>query len=134
MSKSYKLRLNELQILADDLPKNGIIILRGNLASGKTTLAQILCRNLGFSGEVTSPTFSVMNSYDNKIFHYDIYQTGFANFLKSGLYENLFEDGLHIVEWGDDELENFLKKQELAYCVVEISLGEDYRIYKVSYA
>lgn len=143
MSKKFEnnfemiLGLDELINLVQILPKNGIIILKGNLASGKTTLVKQIAKFHGFNGVVSSPTFSIMQNYKTlnlEIFHYDIYQNGVKNLLQNGLIENFFEDGLHLVEWGDENLEEYFKKFELPYCVIEIENLENKRKYKVSYA
>ena len=129
--------INELINLVQKLPKNGIIILKGNLASGKTTLVKEITKFHGFAGVVNSPTFSIMQNYkcqNLEIFHYDIYQNGVKSLTQNGLFENFFEDGLHLVEWGDENLEKYFKKFELPYCVIEIENLENKRKYKVSYA
>ena len=41
------------------VPKNTIIFLTGDLASGKTTLTKAIAKSKGIEGEVTSPTFSL---------------------------------------------------------------------------
>ena len=128
MSKRFELGLNELDKLIIELPNSGIIALRGNLASGKTTLSQAIIKT-----QATSPTFSIMQEYDG-IYHYDIYQGGFKAIKQNGLYENFYEDGLHIVEWADDALIEFAKKNGLDICIVDIEICGDKRIYEVSYA
>ena len=129
--------INELINLVQKLPKNGIIILKGNLASGKTTLVKEIAKFHGFAGVVNSPTFSIMQNYkcqNLEIFHYDIYQNGVKSLTQNGLFENFFEDGLHLVEWGDENLEKYFQKFELNYCTIEIKNLENKREYKVSYA
>ncbi|NLK67258.1 MAG: tRNA (adenosine(37)-N6)-threonylcarbamoyltransferase complex ATPase subunit type 1 TsaE [Campylobacteraceae bacterium] len=132
-SKSFELSQNELLNLVKTLPSQGVIILRGNLASGKTTLVKEIAKFRGFDGVVSSPTFSVMQNYGD-IYHYDLYQSGFDGIIKNGLFENFFEDGLHLVEWGDERLENALKKFEIDYSIIEIEPLGNKRLYKVSYA
>ncbi len=86
----------------------------------------------GLDDVVTSPTFSVMQNY-GEIWHYDIYNAGYEGLVKNGLFENFFENGLHLVEWGDENLEKSFDKFELSYCIVEIkNLGDkrEYRVYK----
>lgn len=130
MSKRFKLGLNELNSLVKELPNSGIIALRGNLASGKTTLSKAIINS---SNLVTSPTFSIMQEYDG-VYHYDIYSGGFKALKQNGLYENLYEYGLHIIEWADDELLEFAKTNGLDVCIVDIEICGDERIYEVSYA
>ncbi|MGP1484779.1 MAG: tRNA (adenosine(37)-N6)-threonylcarbamoyltransferase complex ATPase subunit type 1 TsaE [Campylobacter sp.] len=127
----FDLKLDELEKLVEILPKSGIIILQGDLASGKTTLVKRIVKSAGFDENVTSPTFSVMQIYGEKIFHYDIYQHGFEAILRNGLFENLFESGLHLVEWGDDDLEKALKKFEQKFLKIKISPSENGRKYEV---
>ena len=135
--ESFILGIDELINLVQKLPKNGIIILKGNLASGKTTLVKEIAKFHGFAGVVNSPTFSIMQNYkcqNLEIFHYDIYQNGVKSLTQNGLVENFFEDGLHLVEWGDENLEKYFQKFELNYCTIEIKNLENKREYKVSYA
>ncbi len=131
MRRIFNLNLNELDELVGILPKSGVIILQGDLASGKTTLVKAIVKAHGIDADVTSPTFSVMQSYGDKIFHYDIYQSGFEGILKNGLFENLLEDGLHLVEWGDDSLENLLAKFGEKYIKIIISPSANGRKYEV---
>lgn len=135
--ENFILGIDELVNLVQKLPKNGIIILKGNLASGKTTLVKEIAKFHGFAGVVNSPTFSIMQNYkcqNLEIFHYDIYQNGVKSLTQNGLFENFFEDGLHLVEWGDENLEKYFQKFELNYCTIEIKNLKNKREYKVNYA
>ncbi|MGG7048170.1 MULTISPECIES: tRNA (adenosine(37)-N6)-threonylcarbamoyltransferase complex ATPase subunit type 1 TsaE [unclassified Campylobacter] len=123
--------LDEIYKVVELLPEQGVVILQGNLASGKTTFVKALAKFHGITEDVTSPTFSVMQSYEDRIFHYDIYQNGIDALLANGLFENLLEDGLHLVEWGDERLENLLKKYELKYTKIIIKTIENAREYEV---
>ena len=131
MKRIFNLNLNELDELVKILPKSGVIILQGDLASGKTTLVKAIVKAHGIDADVTSPTFSVMQSYGDKIFHYDIYQSGFEGILKNGLFENLLEDGLHLVEWGDESLQKMLAKFGEKYVKIIISPSANGRQYEV---
>ena len=135
--ENFILGIDELVNLVQKLPKNGIIILKGNLASGKTTLVKEIAKFHGFDGVVNSPTFNIMQNYkcqNLEIFHYDIYQNGVKSLTQNGLFENFFEDGLHLVEWGDENLEKYFQKFELNYCTIEIKNLRNKREYKVNYA
>lgn len=132
--KEFVLAQNELDILCEALPKEGIILLKGDLASGKTTLVKALARFKGSKDEVNSPTFSLLQSYESNegaIYHYDIYNDGFLGLLQRGLCENLYEKGLHLLEWGDENLEHYLQKMGLTSLSVEITNYEDKRKYVI---
>lgn len=103
--------------------KAKILLLRGDLASGKTTLVKALALANGVKDAVSSPTFAIMHEYQGlcgTIYHYDIYNAGFAGLLEHGLCENLSTQGLHIVEWADERLENYLKNMGLKALKIEI--------------
>lgn len=127
----FILGLDELDKLVAELPDEGIVLLRGDLASGKTTLVKQICKFKNIADEVTSPTFSVMHSYDDRVFHYDIYQKGVDAILVNGLFENLFKDGLHLVEWADDALINLLQNYGLKYTILDILPESEKRKYRV---
>lgn len=137
MQKKFEAVLseNELLNLVQILPKTGVILLQGNLACGKTTLAKAIVKSRGFKDTVSSPTFSLMQNY-GEIYHYDIYRVGFNAITQNGLFENIFEDGLHLIEWGDDNLIKALKKYEMNFYIVKITaqISENKRKYEVFYA
>ena len=111
---------------------SGIILLKGDLASGKTTLVKAFVKSLGISQEATSPTFSVMNVYDGKVYHYDIYNEGTAKFIESGLLENLEKEGYHFIEWADEKLEKILEAYGFDYITVEIIPEGTKRRYRIT--
>ncbi len=112
-----------------EIGSGGIILLKGDLASGKTTFVKEFVENLGLHVEVSSPTFSVMNEYENKVCHYDIYQNGVEGFLQSGLLEKLDEPKYHLIEWADDRLEEILRKMGFKFLKIEIITMENKRGY-----
>ncbi len=131
-----KCSLKELDKLTEELIEFAkdckIILLRGDLASGKTTLVQKFSKALGLDAEITSPTFSIQNSHDGKLYHYDIYQNGIDAFLSLGLFEELDRDGFHLIEWGDEELEKVLKSYFIDYITVDIRKNsQNDRVYRV---
>ena len=109
--------------------KDIIVLLQGDLASGKTTLVKEYVSYLGLNEAVTSPTFSLQSIYGNKIFHYDIYNKSIEEFLALGLLEEFDKSGVHFVEWGDEKLKILLKKLGFDVLVIEIKQIEDKREY-----
>jgi len=133
--KTYKLKLNELDSLVEDVLKSfksGVIVLKGDLAAGKTTLVKAMAKALGVTDEVTSPTFSLQNCYGNGVYHYDIYNHGLERFVSLGMLEELDKDGLHFVEWGTDELMDVLSSAGIETMSIEIDkITQNVREYKV---
>ncbi len=123
-----ELRYFTKEIIAK-IGSEGIILLKGDLASGKTTFVKEFVNNLGLHVEVSSPTFSIMNEYENRVCHYDIYQNGVEAFLQSGLLEKLDEPKYHLIEWADDRLEDILKKMGFEFLKIEIETLKDKRAY-----
>lgn len=65
--------------LADVLRPGDVIALFGDLGAGKTTLARAILRGLGFSGDVGSPTFPIVQVYEDgelrvPVWHIDLYR------------------------------------------------------------
>lgn len=88
------------------------IALIGDLGTGKTHMSQGIAKGLGVMEEITSPTFSLMNTYMTllgEIYHFDLYRMDYVSELENiGFYE-FTEDQISIVEWADkfiDELPN----------------------------
>jgi len=97
--------------LADVLTPPRLLILRGDLGAGKTTLVKGIADALDAAEaeEVTSPTFTLVHEYDGtqngkpvKLFHLDVYRLEGERQLETlGLDELLTEDALVLVEWGE---------------------------------
>jgi len=111
------------------VPANAIIFLIGNLAAGKTTLTAKIAKNRGVEGEVTSPTFSLQQCYDENLYHYDLYRVENSEFMELGLFEEFDKDGWHMIEWGDSELKNFLIEAGYNVFTVTIRPFEEKRKY-----
>lgn len=133
--KKFILSLDEIDVVVQDVAKNfsaGVIVLRGDLAAGKTTFVKKMVKFLGVEEEVTSPTFSLQHCYGDRIFHYDMYNHGLEHFISLGMLEELERDGLHFVEWGDDELVKILNSAEIKTMVIDIEkISDNKREYKV---
>ena len=137
MQKTFELKLNEIKSLVEYLIEllkddNFIVILRGDLASGKTTLVKNYVKALNLDDLVTSPTFSLQVIYSNNIFHYDVYNKTLGEFISLGMLEEFEKEGTHFVEWGDEKLENLLKDYGYNVILIEIEKKENKRLYKIN--
>ncbi len=109
--------------------KDMVVLLRGTLASGKTTLVKHYVKSLDIEDEVNSPTFSIQSVYANNIYHYDVYNKTLDEFIALGLLEEFEKEGTHFVEWGDEKLEDILKEYGFEVLVVDIIKLNDKREY-----
>lgn len=89
------------RLLAQVLEKNDIVYLIGELGAGKTTLVRGIAKGLGYTGRVTSPTFTLMNIYPAgiNIFHFDFYRLEGSQLGDLGLEDYLEKEGLSLIEW-----------------------------------
>ena len=111
--------------LAAQLPVPCVVLLRGPLGVGKTTLAKGMAEGFGFSDPagVSSPSFTLVNIYPGRIpiYHVDLYRASRAKDLRSiGLDDFIGREGVTIVEWS----EHLLFPVESAV-VVELEDAED---------
>lgn len=91
--------------LADELAVGDLIVLAGDLGAGKTCFTQGLGVGLGITQRMTSPTFTLINRYDEgriELNHLDVYRLDdIAETLDLDLPE-LLEVGLTVIEWGEE--------------------------------
>jgi tRNA threonylcarbamoyladenosine biosynthesis protein TsaE len=111
--------------------KNIVVLLQGDLASGKTTFVKQYVKSLNLDILVTSPTFSIQTVYKDDIYHYDIYNKTLDEFIALGLLEEFEKKGIHFVEWGDDKLKFLLDEYGFNVLVVKISKYKNKRQYIV---
>jgi tRNA threonylcarbamoyladenosine biosynthesis protein TsaE len=85
------------------LRPGSVIALDGELGSGKTQFVKGLASGLGFVGEVTSPTFTLIHEYIGgrlPIYHFDFYRLeNEVEALQLGLEEYLQGNGVCVIEW-----------------------------------
>ncbi len=85
------------------LKPGAVVLLRGELGAGKTTLARGLARGAGFKGRVSSPTFALAHVYRGKrltVHHLDLYRLARGEHLEVGVEELLADPrAAVVVEW-----------------------------------
>jgi tRNA threonylcarbamoyladenosine biosynthesis protein TsaE len=90
--------------LAVDLQPPCWVLLEGELGSGKTTLAKGIVSGLGAAqpDEVSSPTFTLVHEYGNRVYHVDLYRIEDVREIATlGLEDLLGQEVTTIVEWGE---------------------------------
>lgn len=113
--------------VAQRVREGTVICLEGGLGAGKTLFVQSMARTLGVQGEVTSPTFNLMNIYEGfcPIVHFDLYRLQNEDELEDiGFYEYTdFPEGIVFIEWA----EKFSEALPDDYVKIEIERIKDSR-------
>lgn len=91
-----------------------VILLEGNLGSGKTTFTKGIALGLGIKEEITSPTFNILKEYSGsklKLYHFDMYRFEREEEIEeTGVSEALDADGVCVIEWNKFDLARFKGK------------------------
>ena len=90
--------------LADRLRTGDVVALFGDLGAGKTTFTRGLLSGLGFEGEVASPTFPIVQVYDDvrvPLWHVDLYRIEDPAELEELALDEAREDSVLVIEWPD---------------------------------
>lgn len=97
---------------AENLNKHSIIVLSGDLGSGKTKFTEGILKYFGLDDEISSPTFTIVNEYDAKdvkLFHFDLYRLEDIDEFYAIGGEEYLQNGICIFEWGE-MIESILPK------------------------
>ena len=91
--------------LALKLRPNTVVACRGGLGMGKTALTRGIAQGMGYTGRVTSPTFTIVNEYlgETPVFHFDMYRLDDSDALFDiGWEDYLDRGGVCVVEWSEN--------------------------------
>ena len=123
---------NVAQQVVESLEGRTVVLLRGEMGAGKTTLISRIAAYLGAEDTVTSPTFALVNQYegsDCRIYHFDFYRIEEIEEVFDLGYEEYFYSGdLCLVEW-PEKIEPLLPDDAMT---VRITVGDDeHRIFEI---
>lgn len=122
--------LSELPKVAEavlgELRGRSVVLFRGPMGAGKTTLISRIAAALGAEDTVTSPTFALVNQYEGeggrRIYHFDFYRiNNVEEALDLGYEEYFYSGDLCLVEW-PEKIEPLLPEDAMT---VTITVGED---------
>ncbi len=119
---------------AKSLTNPMVVLLNGDLGSGKTTFVKEVVKALGCDDLVTSPTFTLLNSYNAKfpVYHFDMYRLSSAEEAMNVGFEEYFDkhslDGVCFVEWSEN-VEGLIRDVDF---VIDIQKkGENERVFTI---
>lgn len=107
-----------------------------DLGGGKTTLTKGIASGLGYSGEVSSPTFTILGQYktesDRVIYHYDFYRLSDPGIVKQELAETIADNSaINIIEWADI-VSDILPKDTIMIKLDFAADNQNYRTIKIT--
>ncbi len=140
MKKTYRSHSAEETIqtgreMASLLSPSSIIVLRGDLGAGKTTLVKGIAEGFQAAAaeEVTSPTFTLVHEYRGpraNLYHIDLYRIDTERELSTlGLEDLMDENNILLIEWGD-KFERFRREGDAEIAIER--LDDEERLIKLA--
>ena len=129
ISRSEEDTISFADEFASKLNSNSIIILSGDLGSGKTKFTEGILKHFGLENEISSPTFTIVNEYDSnnqKIYHFDLYRLSDIDEFYAIGGEEYLQNGICIFEWGE-MIEDILPNSYIKITFSRDSENVDYR-------
>ncbi len=105
----------------------------GDLGSGKTKFTQGILKYFGLENEISSPTFTIVNTYnkdDTNIHHFDVYRLSDSDEFYAIGGEEYFDNGICIIEWGEI-IEDILPNDYIKISFSRNPENENYRNLKI---
>ncbi len=122
--------------LGSSVTPQSVFTLIGDLGVGKTVFTQGFAKGLGISDNVNSPTFTILQIYDEgrlPLYHFDVYRIGDVSEMDEiGFDEYVYSDGVSLIEWANLIEEILPDKYTQIEILKDLSKGFDYRLIKVT--
>jgi tRNA threonylcarbamoyladenosine biosynthesis protein TsaE len=110
LSKSPEETMDYAASFASSLQRNDIVMLLGDLGSGKTQFVKGVCRHFRVREPISSPTFVMLHRYEGcdrqerelLLYHFDLYKAKSESEILALGYEEFFHgNGICLIEWAD---------------------------------
>lgn len=109
-------------------PGDGVLY-KGEMGAGKTYFTKGIAKYFNIDGEVTSPTFALINEYygDVSLFHFDLFRiSDFDELYSIGFYDYFDRNGILCIEWSEN-IPDISEEFETAYSVSIVKTGAESR-------
>lgn len=123
--------------VASKQESGGVVCLTGDLGGGKTVFAKGFANGLGITDLITSPTFTIMNAYEQanglSFYHFDVYRLRSPEEMEDTGYEEYFYgSGVCLVEWAE-RIRDLIPPTALwIHIEKRLEMGQDYRMLSIS--
>lgn len=124
ISNSEQDTMNLAKKLASLLHNGDIVVLSGDLGSGKTKFVEGFLSYFNLCDEISSPTFTIVNEYHKEnthIYHFDVYRLSSPDEFYAIGGDQYFQNGICLIEWGEQILEALPKEY------LHISFSRDFQ-------
>ena len=114
------------------LSKGDIVVLSGELGSGKTKFVEGFLQNYNLQDEISSPTFNIINEYisnKNNIYHFDVYRLSDSDEFYAIGGDEYFEKGICLIEWGE-MISDVLPKDYIHIKIFKDDVDENIRVFE----
>lgn len=103
VSRSDSQTIEFAKSYAKTLNCGDVVVLNGEMGAGKTVFCKGLALGLGIECEILSPTYTYMNDYEGKFYHYDCYRLKSGEQAEAlGLCDYFYAGGICAVEWAEN--------------------------------
>ena len=129
ISKNEQDTVDFAEKFASSLSIGDIIVLTGELGSGKTKFVQGVLKYFNMEDEISSPTFTIVNEYTSdktNVYHFDVYrlEDSYEFYAMGG--DEYFSKGICLIEWGE-MIEDILPKPYTKIIFSKDEKNTDYR-------
>lgn len=120
-------------LLGERFEAGTVLLLKGDLAAGKTCLVRGVAEGIGVDPEqpVTSPSYALVHEYSGRLrlFHADLYRIGYSDLEDIGFFDLPVDEGVLVVEWAErlpgdafaDRIEVVINIQDDESRIIDIS-------------
>lgn len=121
--------------LASKLHVGDVVVLTGDLGSGKTKFTEGFLKYFNLDKEISSPTFTIVNEYKNddiNIYHFDVYRLSDSDEFYAIGGDEYFSTGICLIEWGEI-IKDVLPENYIHITFEKDSSDENIRYIKIMY-
>ena len=122
ISKNEQDTIDFAEKFASSLSIGDIVVLTGELGSGKTKFVQGVLKHFNMEDEISSPTFTIVNEYTSdktNVYHFDVYRLEDSDEFYAMGGDEYFSKGICLIEWGE-MIEDILPKPYIKIILVKM--------------